>query len=161
MSQPSVRKSRLLPVAIAAARAAEREWCASLMASSDPWITLRRGLASCRRSCRHPQYELFVARGGGRPLGFILLHPRGAMSSPYVASIAVAAEARGKQIGIRLLRFAEKRYTRRARHIFLCVSSFNRRARKLYERLGYRRVANLKDYVLEGASEILMHKRLR
>lgn len=146
---------RVLP-----AEDADREWCAQLMAGSEPWITLRRGLEQCRAVCRRPEYELFVAQAGGRPQGFVLLHPRGAMGSPYVASIAVAPEARGQGLGTRLLRFAEEHY-RGARHIFLCVSSFNPQARKLYARLGYEVVGELKDYVMEGASEILMHKWLR
>jgi ribosomal protein S18 acetylase RimI-like enzyme len=41
------------------------------------------------------------------------------------------------------------------------VSSFNVRARRLYERRGYEAVAELEDYVIDGASEILMHKWLR
>lgn len=146
---------------ITPASEAEREWCAQLMAASDPWVTLGRGMEACRAACRNPEYELFVARAEGRLQGFILLHPRGAMSSPYVASIAVALEARGKNIGSRLMAFAEDHYRGRARHIFLCVSSFNPRARKLYERLGYQVIGELKDYVIEGASEILLHKWLR
>ena len=50
---------------------------------------------------------------------------------------------------------------REARHLFLCVSSFNHRAYAFYERQGYSPVGVLEDYVVEGASEILMHKRLR
>ncbi len=44
--------------------------------------------------------------------------------------------------------------------MFLCVSSFNGRARALYERHGYRTVGELADYVVDGLSEILMVKRL-
>ena len=66
---------------------------------------------------------------------------------------------RGTGVGSALLIHAEQ-YFPEARHIFLCVSSFNARARQLYERRGYTAVGELKDYVIEGASEILMHKRL-
>jgi ribosomal protein S18 acetylase RimI-like enzyme len=58
------------------------------------------------------------------------------------------------------LEFAEELFRGGAKHIFLCVSSFNSRARSLYERCGYKVVGEFKDYVIEGASEILMHKRL-
>ena len=143
------------------ASAAEREWAARLMAASDPWITLGRGIDHCRAACFHPEYELFVAGVEASPQGFILLHPRGAMSSPYIAAIAVAPEFQGCGLGGRLLRFAEDHYRGRARHMFLCVSSFNHDARRLYERLGYDVVGELKDYVIEGASEVLMHKWLR
>ena len=59
------------------------------------------------------------------------------------------------------MEFAEDLFRREARHIFLCVSSFNTRARAFYERLGFCAVGEFQDYIIEGASEILMHKRLR
>ena len=43
-----------------------------------------------------PGTELFVALEQERMAGFILLAPYGLAGSPYVASIAVAAEARGR-----------------------------------------------------------------
>ncbi len=139
----------------------EREWCASLMAGSDPWRTLGRTIELCRPVCHDPEYQLYVAHLEDKPCGFILLHHRGVASSPYVASIATDESFRGKGIGSRLLTFAEDLFRPNARHIFLCVSSFNDRARKLYERVGYEVVGELKDYVIDGASEILMHKWLR
>lgn len=139
----------------------EREWAAGLMANSDPWITLRRGLKACRAACSQPEIALFVAHSGTIPCGFIRLQERGVAGSPYVASIEVAPDYRGKGIGSRLLQFAEEFYRREHRHIFLCVSSFNKRARDLYERVGYHAVGELQDYIIDGASEILMHKRLR
>jgi ribosomal protein S18 acetylase RimI-like enzyme len=146
---------------ISLARADERDWCATVMASTDPWITLGRGLEDCRRRCRDQEYLLFVAREGDTPRGFILLQRRGVAGSPYIASIATASECRGKGVGSRLLRFAEDLFRPESNHIFLCVSSFNPRARQLYERCGYQVVGELQDYVIRGASELLMHKRLR
>jgi ribosomal protein S18 acetylase RimI-like enzyme len=131
------------------------------MAGSDPWLRLGRGLEACREACGRPGYELFVARDEGRPCGFVLVHPRGLAGSPYVASIAVAADRRGKGLGETLLGFVERRFRPEARHLFLCVSSFNDGARRLYERLGYQAVGEFEDYVKDGASEILMHKWLR
>jgi len=139
----------------------EREWAAQLMAASEPWITLGRALESCREVCRRPGYLLFVARDADTACGFILLHPRGVAGSPYIASIAVETAQRGKGIGKRLLDFAEAHFRPEARHIFLCVSSFNTRARQLYEREGWKAVGELENYVIDGASEILMHKWLR
>lgn len=139
----------------------ERDWCASVMASTDPWITLGRGLEDCRRRCHDPEFQLFVARQGDRPRGFILLQRRGVAGSPYIASIATSSDSRSLGIGSRLLQFAEDHFRAEFRHIFLCVSSFNPRARALYERRGYHLVGEFQDYVIRGASELLMHKRLR
>jgi ribosomal-protein-alanine N-acetyltransferase len=139
----------------------EREWAVQLMAGSDPWITLGRGLDERRRACSQPDKLLFVGHVNAMPGGFVLMQRHGVAGSPYIASIAVAPDQRGTGIGSRLLQFAEDLFRNEANHIFLCVSSFNTRARALYERCGYAAVGELKDYVIEGASEILMHKRLR
>jgi [ribosomal protein S18]-alanine N-acetyltransferase len=149
------------PLEIVPAEPADREWCARLMASTEPWLRLGRGLAECRERCSDPQYVLRLALLGGERCGFLLLHPRGVAGSPYVASIAVDAQIRGRGIGTALMEWAEQRSRiRGARHIFLCVSSFNPRARLLYQRLGYVEVAELAGYVIPEASEILMHKAL-
>ena len=149
------------PTAISAATDTERDWCAQLMAGIEPWITLRRNLQQCLAVCHDREYLLYVAHSAGEPCGFILMHRRGLAGSPYITSIAVAEAFRGKGVGARLLEFAEELFCSEARHLFLCVSSFNPRARSLYERHGYAVVGELKDYVIDGASEILMHKRLR
>ncbi len=147
-------------IEITAAQEDEREWAAVLMAGSDPWIVLGRSLDACRVRCSDPEHHLFIAHRAGEPCGFLLIHPHGVAGSAYVASIAVAEGFRSKGIGTRLLSFAEDLFRGRSRYIFLCVSSFNVRARALYERFGYSVVGELKDYVIDGASEILMHKRL-
>jgi len=143
------------------AKAGEHEWAAALMAGSEPWITLGRGLDACRERCSDPEYQLCIAHLDGRPCGFILLHPHGVAGSPYVASIAVAESFRSQGVGARMLDYAEDLFRSKARYIFLCVSSFNSRARELYERLGYSTVGELVDYVVDGASEYLMSKHLR
>jgi len=135
------------------------DWCARLMEGSEPWITLRRGLDECRVALRRPGSELFVVREEGRSVGFILLHPYGCAGSPYIASVAVAEGERGRGIGTQLVAFAERRMAAR-KFIFMCVSSFNRRAQGLYSRLGYQRMGELPDYIVEGHSEILLCKKL-
>lgn len=141
------------------ATTAEREWCARLMAASEPWVTLGRGLDALLPAALDPTYVVLVARVGGEPCGFVRIHPRGVAGSPYVASIAVAPEARGRGLGTTLLDAAEARDPA-ARWMFLCVSDFNTRARALYERRGYRVVGTLPDYVVDGRAELLMARRL-
>ena len=80
--------------------------------------------------------------------------------SPYLKSIAVAKEMRSRGVGSALLDFAEARFQGEARWFFLCVSSFNDRARALSQRRGYAVVGELPDQVVDGASEIVMRKRL-
>jgi len=147
------------PLTITQALEPEFEWCAQLMAGSEPWITLRRGIDQCRAALRRTGHELYVAREAGQPVGFILINPYGCAGSAYIASIAVAESARGKGIGTQLLTFAERQAEGR-RFIFLCVSSFNHRAQELYYSLGYQRVGEIPNYVIEGHSELLLAKRL-
>jgi len=137
----------------------DHEWCAGLMASNEPWITLGRDLATCRVYCQGPQFETLIARRNGERCGCLLLHPTGVAGSPYIAAIVIEPGARGQGIGSKLLEAAES-CGPQARHIFLCVSSFNPRAQRLYEHRGYSKAGEFPDYVVAGASEILMCKRL-
>lgn len=150
-----------IPVYVAAAAPDDYAWCASLMASSEPWITLGRDLEACREALTRPGSELFVARSreNDLPAGFILLAPYGLAASPYIASVAVAAEVRGQGVGSELLRFAERRFAGRG-HLFLLVSSFNHHAQRLYRRHGYEFVGKLEDYCVPGHSELIFHKGL-
>ena len=148
------------PLEIVAADQADRRWAAELMAGSDPWITLGRGLDRCLAACCDPEHLVFIARHNGERRGVIILQSRGVAGSPYVVSLASALDARGAGVGSRLLTFAETLMCREATYLFLCVSSFNERARRFYERHGYEVVGELQDYVIAGASELLMCKRL-
>lgn len=146
-------------ITIGEANADERLWAGRLMASSEPWITLGRGEDACRAAAVDPDYVTLVARAEGSPVGFARFHPRGVAGSPYLASIAVDPAERSRGVGGALLDAGEARFPG-ARWMFLCVSSFNPRARALYERRGYRAVGELPDYVVDGYAEILMVKRL-
>jgi ribosomal-protein-alanine N-acetyltransferase len=139
----------------------ERDWAAELMARSDPWVRLRATPEQCRAACRDPGYLLYVAHANGVACGAIILQRRGVAGSPYVKSIVVDEDYRGQRVGAALMEFAENLFRGEARHLFLCVSSFNTQARAFYERLGYDTAGEFNDYIIDGASEILMHKRLR
>jgi ribosomal protein S18 acetylase RimI-like enzyme len=138
----------------------EKDLAAHLLATSEPWITLRITEEQCMKNCHDPEFLLFTAYRNERPAGIIILDPRGVAGSPYVKSIAVYPEFRGQGIGTTLLSFAEDLFRNNAKHFFICVSSFNSRARKLYEKYGFQAVGEFKDFIIEGESEILMHKRL-
>lgn len=137
--------------------AAEAEWCARTMTASEPWITLGRGHDESLRLATAANRETYLAREGSARLGFLILNMQGAFVG-YVQTICVAPEARGRGVGTRLLAFAEERIFRESPNVFMCVSSFNAGARRLYERLGYERVGELRDYIASGHSEILLRK---
>jgi len=145
---------------IAAASGDDPEWAARLMAASDPWMTLGRGVDHCRAACRRPECSMFVARAGGQRCGFALVNPRGVSGAPYLAAIAVAPEWRSRGTGAALLDHCERWAAAASRHFFLCVSSFNTRAQAFYARHGYRQVGQFDDYVIDRASELLLYKRV-
>lgn len=138
----------------------EREWAAGILSTSEPWITLGVSHEKCLKTCRDPEYQIYVAHVKKKPAGFIILDPRGMASSPYIKSIAVAPEFRNMRLGAEILKYAENIAHSISEHMFLCVSSFNTRARRFYESNGYTAVGELKDYIINGSSEIIMHKRL-
>ena len=132
---------------------------ARIMASSEPWVTLRRDYDASLEILRDPAREVYVAvqSADSDVVGFLILVMRGAFIG-YVQSIAVREDWRGRGLGSRLIAFAETRILREAPNVFICVSSFNGRARAFYERLGYETVGELRDYVVRGHSEWLMRK---
>src|SRR5690349_18034476 len=114
----------------------EARTCAAMMASTDPWITLGDTIESCLRALTYPDYETYVAVDADRVRGVIIVNMHGAFIG-YIRALCVASDARGSGLGTRLIRFAEERIFRESPNVFLCVSSFNTRARSLYERLGF------------------------
>ena len=144
---------------ITPAAGGDQEWCARLMASSEPWITLGRDLRGCELALRVPGRELFVARERGRPVGFVLTAPHGFASSPYIVSLAVTSDDRSRGVGAALLEFAEHHFAGR-KHLFLLCSSFNKRAQKFYRAHGYNFVGELKGYVVPQHNEYIFVKRI-
>ena len=113
---------------------------------------------------RDASREVYVAvldapSGSGSVLGFVVLVMQGAFVG-YVQSLAVDDRWRGRGIGTALMAFAEQRVFREQPNVFICASSFNPGAQRLYERLGYRRVGELTDFMVAGHSEILYRKTI-
>ena len=138
---------------------AEAECCAAIMCATDPWITYGRTYDACLGSTRQPINEVYVAVDDDTILGFIVVVMQGALAG-YIRAICVDANTRGQGLGSRLVAFAEERIFREMPNVFLFVSEFNTRARALYERLGYEKVAEMRDYIARGYSEILMRKTI-
>ncbi|MCI0398675.1 MAG: GNAT family N-acetyltransferase [Chloroflexi bacterium] len=137
----------------------EAETCARMMAGSEPWITLRRDYNASLKLLADPSREVYLALVGGRIAGFLILTLHGAFAG-YIQSVCVAPDWRGQGIGSQLIAFAEERIFHEMPNVFICVSSFNHGAQKLYERLGYEVVGELKNYVVWGHSEILLRKTI-
>jgi|CXWL01.1.fsa_nt_gi ribosomal protein S18 acetylase RimI-like enzyme len=136
---------------------AEARACAQVMATSQPWLTLGRDFDACLRTVGAPGRERHVAHINGRLAGFVILNLHGALVG-YIQTVGVVAEFRGRGVGTSLVAFAEQRIFSEHANVFMCVSSFNHGARRLYERLGYARVGELTDFLVAGQAEILLRK---
>jgi ribosomal protein S18 acetylase RimI-like enzyme len=135
----------------------EAEACARMMAGTEPWITLRRDYDACLRVVLDETRERYVAYRDGRLAGLLILNVKGAFVG-YIQTVCAAPECRGTGVGTELVRFAEERLFREFQNVFICVSDFNHGARRLYERLGFRLVGELADYVVAGHAELLLRK---
>jgi ribosomal protein S18 acetylase RimI-like enzyme len=140
------------------ADADDLEWCARLMASNEPWITLRRDLTACRAALANRAKERYVVRHDEERVGLLLLDMTGPFPG-YIQSICIAAAARNRGFGAELLAWAERRILRDSPNVFMCVSSFNPGALRLYRRLGYDIVGTLKGFVVDEHDEYLLQKR--
>ena len=136
--------------------------CDDIVAASEPWKTLREKV-DFKQAITRGQAFACIRREGGtiEVVGFILFTAEPVFArGGYLRAIGVAPSLRGQGIGGKLMAFAEKAISRRSDYCYLCVSSFNGEARRLYERRGYAAVGELKDYIIAGASETIMQKRL-
>ena len=130
-----------------------------MMAASEPWITLGRDYAASLEIVFDPSLEVYLALRDEEIVGFVVVSMTGAFIG-YVKSIYTAPEWRGRGVGSKLMSFVEDRIFREAPNVFICVSDFNEDAQRLYRRLGYEVIGELKNYLVAGKSEVLMRKTI-
>jgi [ribosomal protein S18]-alanine N-acetyltransferase len=87
----------------------------------------------------------------------VIIDMRGLLRG-YVQTVCVRADRRGEGLGSRLVRYAEDRIFRESPNVFICVSSFNPDARRLYERLGFEPIGSLRELIVPGHDELLLRK---
>jgi len=133
--------------------------CSDIVASSEPWKSLRESvdfLPSIKRK------QAFVAVIEGAVAGFVVFtHEPVFARGGYLRAIGVAPAIRGFGIGKLLMDFAEKATAKQAPNFFLCVSSFNRAAQTFYRKNGYKKVGKIDGLIRKGASEYIYWKKLR
>jgi [ribosomal protein S18]-alanine N-acetyltransferase len=135
----------------------ESEQCALMMVGEEPWVRFGTSYEAGLRRMQDRSKEIYVAESDARVVGFVIINMQGAFIG-YIQTVCVAADQRGRGIGTKLIEWAEARIFRESPNVFICVSSFNQKAYRLYERLGYSVVGELQDYILEGYSELLLRK---
>ena len=130
---------------------------AKLMSSSEPFTTLIFTLEKCEKSLRANPANTYYVAYEGIFAGLMILQTEGAFRG-YIQTICVVPELRSKGIGTAMIKYAEEKIKSISPNVFMCVTSFNERAQKLYYSLGYEKVGVLKDYIIKGADEYLLRK---
>ena len=131
--------------------------CAELMVTSQPWLTLRLSREAAVAVLTDPAKEIHAIRDANGVAGFVVIDMRGLLRG-YVQILCVRPDCRRQGLGSSLLRWAEERIYRDSPNVFMCVSSFNPDARRLYERLGFELVGTLQELLVPGHDELLLRK---
>lgn len=137
----------------------EKKKAAELLMGSEPWITLRRTPDQCMETMHDPSKERFGVFSGWEQIGVLVIDMNGWLKG-YIQAVCIEKQWQGKGIGSKIMEFAESYIFRHVKNVFVCYSSFNPRAGKLYDRLGYVKVGKLHDYIVEGYDEILLRKTI-
>ena len=133
--------------------------CAQIMSETEPWVTLKRTYEDIITIIKDDASEVHLALLGEEMVGFAIIKMHGAFVG-YIQSIVVKPDYRNRGIGSRFLAHLENLIFSQHPNVFMCVSSFNPGAKRLYEKLGYETIGEIKDYIVGGYSEILMRKSI-
>ena len=131
--------------------------CTARLMEFGPWRTVGIPAEKLFKDLTNPQREVFVAELDEKIVGVLILHLGGSFDG-YLQLLAVFPEFQNRRLGEKIMAFAEEKIFQRSQNVFLCVSDFNPRAQKFYERLGYKKVGELENFLVAGQNEILMRK---
>jgi ribosomal protein S18 acetylase RimI-like enzyme len=132
--------------------------CDEIAALSEPWKSLREGIDFARYVFLKQAYVCVIGR---ETAGFVIFTAEPVFArGGYLRAISVAPEMRRCGIGKMLLDFAEEMTAKRSPNLYLCVSSFNRKAQAFYNSLGYTRVGKIPGLIATGTSEYIYWKHL-
>jgi ribosomal-protein-alanine N-acetyltransferase len=135
------------------------DYGAFMMSKSDPWITLEMGFDLCKRAFDGVSKEVYIIKHSDEIAGFVILQMEGSFKG-YIQTICISENFRGNGLGKKLLTFCEERILKISPNIFICVSSFNTDALRLYTNFGFKIIGELNDFVKEGFTELLLRKTM-
>ncbi len=138
---------------------AEFSTCAHMMSRTDPWITLGMDYTLCLKAFEGECKEIYVIDTGKSLAGFVILQVCGTFSG-YIQTNCLSEDFRGLGHGTTLLRFCEDRIYKFSPNVFICVSSFNKGAMKLYYDFGFKLIGELENFVRDGFNELLLRKTI-
>jgi ribosomal-protein-alanine N-acetyltransferase len=124
---------------------------------SERLCSLRKDYGQCLTAFEGESKEIYILEYENNIAGFIILQVAGTFSG-YIQTICIDEAFRGKGLGKILLSYCEKRVLKFSPNLFICVSSFNTGAIKLYYEFGFKLVGELDNFVKDGFNELLLRK---
>ena len=137
----------------------DRDAVVRMLCDSTPWKQLGYTGSDWRKffAASPPGRDSFVIESDGIVAGVALLRPN-VLLGDYLELLAIAPEVQGHGLGAQLLGYLEELVFARAKNLFVCVSDFNKDARRFYEKHGYQELGPIPDLLITGSAEILMRK---
>lgn len=127
------------------------------MAETDPWKQYKLDEKKCLNAFLGEGKEVYKVIMNDGPIAFAILQMIGSFKG-YIQTICVEPSHRNTGAGHKILQFCEDRIRKVSPNIFICVSTINPRAQKLYEEVGFEAIGVIKNFVVNGYDEILMRK---
>jgi ribosomal protein S18 acetylase RimI-like enzyme len=132
--------------------------CQKIVRSSEPWRTLKESI----------DFPLFIAAkqaivclSEDKILGFAIYSPRPVFArGGYLRAIAVDPSSRGQGVGTFVLTYIERETLKHADNLYLCVSSFNRVAKRFYANAGYIKIGAIPGLIRNDINEIILWKKI-
>ncbi len=131
------------------------------VASIEPWAQIHYPASHMTSffMAEDPALSRHVVLIGDEPAGVIAIRSPW-LHGPYLQLLAVLPPFQNQGYGAILLDWFETCAQPHNRWLWLCHSSFNRRAGAFYSRHGFEVVTALTDLLVDGGDEILMRKRV-
>jgi len=133
--------------------------CAKMMSETEPWLSLDSNFNSYLDALHGEYKEVYIVRDKSKVVGFALLQITETFKG-YIQSICISPERRGQGIGSELLEFCENKIFQMSPFVFICVSSFDTKAAKLFRKMGYKKIGEIENFIVQGYSEILLRKSM-
>ncbi len=107
-----------------------------------------------------PSVRRFEVLAEGKLAGIVTIQDPW-LHGPYLQLLGFLPEYQGRGFGLRALQWMEAEARKgECRQLWLCVSSFNTRAKAFYERFGFVEQTVIEKLASNASDEILMRKRL-
>lgn len=127
----------------------------------DEYFGLEKGKNFILQGINKQEVYIYIDEENKNIVGFMRIDEIGMFSKyPFLRLISVKKEYRNKGYGAEMLKHFEYKYKNKVDRIFLCVSSFNDSAKKLYNKLGFVEIGKIDGLYKKGVVEYILMKSI-